>query len=290
MAEGQPQLIYGINDIRGYSRSTGESLFHLRVLGDFNSEFSAEIEKLMGGSQPFPFATAIKTLQSSLKITVREYTPDLTSILLGGTLTEYSADSNGDQIELENVTGTSAYSAVIGIASVGLNDADEMKEGWYLFKATDSTHGLVYAYSSANFARGTNEAYENADGLITAASVTITTDTSTTVSNFGFKFIGGSSVGMTASDTCRFYIQKPHGGAWKVKFGSNATTFDDIGIVIGAQVVDDETTFLHFYKCKVAGMSIPFKEKGFSEYEISVEPSYDATEDAIGEIRHSIGE
>lgn len=291
MAESAIKSLYGINDIRGYSRTTGESLFHLRVLGDVNAEFNAEIEKLMGGSQNFAWDTAIKEFKASLKVTCREYNPDAMTTLLGGSLTEYAPDVDGAVLTPANVKGTSVISATTGVATVTITTAADAKEGWYLLKAASSTTVDIYAYSNADFSRGTDTSFYDDDGKLIAAATTITASTGSAIANYGITLTGGSgTIGMTIGDTARFYVQKPStAGGFKIKFGQAAATFDDIGVVIGGQTQSEEVTFLHFYKCKCAGMSMPFKEKGYAQYDFTIEPSYDTTLDGIGEfIRSSL--
>lgn len=291
MAERNPMTMFGAHDVRFYSRTTGESLAHLRVLGDVNSEFTAEVEKLMGGSSYFPWDTAIKSFGSSLKITAREYDGDIMSLLLGGTLTEYASDSDGDIIDEANVKGTSVYGVATGILTVipiPTTGPANLKEGWYLIKAASASTVNVYAYSNVDFTRGTDDTFEDEDGKITASPITITTSSNTDITDHGIRLTGGGgTIGMTTGDTARFYVQKIHGGAFEVKIGQSAMSFSDVGCVISMMEKDNITAFLHLYKVKVAGMAIGFPEKGFSTYDITVEPSYDSTLDAVGVFRRS---
>jgi hypothetical protein len=290
--ERQPITLFGVNDIRLYNRTTGYSICHLRVLGDVNAEFNAEIEKLTGGSLNYTWASAVKSFNSSLKATVKEFNPELAEVLLGAVSTDYTASATGDVINEANVVGTTSYSGTTGIASVTVTPTTgdaQLKEGWYIFKATAATKGKIYAYSSTDFARGTNEVYDNDDGLVTG-ELTLSNGGTTDVDYLGLRLTGGSGVAMTIGDTCRFYVQKPHGGSWHVKFGQSSSTFDDVGVVIGGQNDNETFMFLHLFKCKVAGMAVPFKEKGYGTYDITIEPAYDVDEDAFGEIRVTTAE
>lgn len=286
MAETAPWTSYGIHDIRLYDRSTGLSLGHWRVLGDVNNEFNAEYEKLMGGSQVFPWDSAVKEFSSSVKATVKEYNADATALLLGGSLTEYPEDAAGDVIGEANVQGTSCLNAttgVVGATVVATTGAADLKEGYFVVKAVSATTVDVYYYNSATFARGTNASFQDDDGKITATPLTIETDTAVAVPNFGLELTGGSgTIALVTNDTFRGFVQQPHGGAYSIKFGEEITEFPDVGVVIASTYEGGDLTELILYKCKVAGTSIPFLEKGYSVFDVNIEPSYDADQDAYG--------
>jgi len=214
--------------------------------------------------------------------------------LLGGVLTEYAADAAGDVIDEANVKGTSVLQASTGIATttvVASTGAAELKEGWFIALCTGAAVVDVYALSSASFSRGTDESLEDNSMKVTASELTITTGSATAVPNFGIQFTGGSgTIGMTTGDSMRFYVQAPTSGSNHVKFGQASTDFSDVGVIISGQMQDESFIQLHLFKCKVAGMAIPFAEKAFGTYDITIEPSYDVDENAYGEIRQIAGE
>jgi hypothetical protein len=286
MAETAPWTSYGIHDLRIFDRSTGLSLGHWRILGDVNNEFNAEYEKLMGGSQVFPWDTAVKEFSSSVKATVKEYSADATALLLGGTLTEYSADTAGAVVDEANVKGTSmldASTGIVGATVVASTGAADLKEGWFVVKAVTTSTVDVYYYNSASFARGTNGSFQDDDGKITATPLTISTGAAVEVPNYGIELTGGSgTIALVAGDTYRGYVQQPHTGAYDIKFGEEITEFPDVGVAITSTYEGGDLTTLILYKCKVAGTAIPFLEKGYSTYDVNIEPSYDADQDAYG--------
>lgn len=286
MAETAPWVSYGIHDVRIFNRDTGLSLGHWRVLGDLNAEFNAEYEKLMGGSQVFPWDSAVKEFSSSVKATVREYNADATALLLGGSLTEYATDTAGAVLNEANVSGTSVIDATTGIVGttvVASTGAADLKEGWYVIKATGAAAVDVYATNSATFSRGTNTSFEDDDGKITSTPLTISTGAAVAIPNYGLEITGGSgTIGMTVGETARFYVQQPHGGAYAIKFGEEITNFPDVGVVIASTYEGGDLTTLILYKCKVAGTALPFLEKGYSTFDVNIEPAYDADQDAYG--------
>lgn len=285
MSETAPYQQYGINDIRIYNRDTGYSIAHYRILGDATPEFTAEMEKLKGGSSLVPWASAVKEFNTSLKMTVREFHPDGTALLLGGTTTDIAAAATGDILYEDNVYGSSIYGVATGVLTITVTSGEdaELKEGWYLVKAASSTTVNVYAMNDASFSEGTDGSYQDDDGLINASPLTITQSTDTDISDWGITLTGGGgTIGMTVGDTARFYVSAPSNGGWHTTFGAKGSTFSDCGVIITSSLDDTRLSILHLYNCKVAGMSIPFMEKGYANYDITVEPSYDAVQDAYG--------
>lgn len=294
MAERAPFFGFGAHDLMIYDKTDGVPLAHLRVIGDVSGDFSADTVKVEGGSQNYPWKTAITGFKGSVKVKVKEYDPDAMAIFMGGTLTDYAAAATGDIIDEANVKGTDLYSAS-GFATVTVTGGDsaDLKSGWYVLKATDATHCMLYAYSSSNLKAGTDETFENELGALWVAAIEIpaTATTGTIIdATTGLTFTrGGSALSVTSGSTMRFFVQAPLAVGWKVKFGENAATFDDVGVMISGELLDGECMFAHFYSCKCLGAPIMFPRKGFAEFDITIEPSYDTALDGVGEIQYVRG-
>jgi hypothetical protein len=292
--ERAPFFGFGAHDVMLYQKSNGMTLAHLRVIGDISGDFTADTVKVEGGSQNYSWATAVTGFKGSLKMKVKEYDPDAMAIFMGGTLTDYSAAATGDVVDEANVQGTDLYSAT-GFATVTVTSGDsaDLKSGWYLLKATDATHCMLYAYSSSTLKSGTDEAFESELGALWDAAVEIPSDPTTgkiTDATTGLEFTrGGEARSVTSGSTMRFFVQAPMTVGWKIKFGENAATFSDVGVMISGELNDGDIMFAHFYSCKCLGAPIMFPRKGFAEFDITVEPSYDSTLDGVGEIQYVRG-
>ena len=289
MPESNPGALYGVHDVRFYDYLTGETLSHLRVLGDVNPEFSAEMERLMGGSQMYPWETRVKEFKSTLKITAREYSGSTMKLLLGGELTEYSADENGDVLDIKNINGNSLVNEAAGISQIVVNPSykDNLKEGWYLLKAVSNNSINIYGFSDVNLGRGTKAKFLDDEGRINEEPITIG-NSDNSINKLGIKIISGSgTTNFVLGDTARFYVQKPHGYAYEVRIGQKSLDFKKVGVVIAGQLNNGEVTYMHFFKCQAAGMNTPFTEKGYAQYEITIEPEYDTLEDAVAVFRRS---
>ncbi len=285
MAESTPRGIFGIHDIRIFDRDTWLSLAYYRVLGNVQVDFSAEFAELKGGSYSFPIAAHPTAFKSSVQIEAREYTSDILYTALGyGTRVETAASATGGFGTITNVKGTSVVKStgILTPAQVITGSAGDLKEGWYVIKATAATKILVYAMSSANFARGTDGSFSNDDGLITSDSLTVTTDKSTVVTNYGFKLMGGAgAINMTANDTAKMFISKPHGGRYTQTIGELPMDFPEVGMVITSEDEGGIVSSLTLYRVKIAGAGFPFTEKGYGSFNVNCTVMYDTDENAI---------
>jgi len=296
MAETQARGMYGIHDVRIYNRTTWASVAYFRILGTVTSSFEAEIVDLKGGSNNFIWDSAIAAFGSTISIVSKEVTSDIVTATLDATTTEYGADSSGDIIDEANQVGTSVSDAAQGIATITVKAgaADELKEGWYRAVATAAATVDIYALSSGNFGRGTNEAYEDDDGKVNPTAVTIPASGSTVdVDNFGLTLTGGSSsaIALTTSDSMIFYVQKPHGiGTFSSVIGNSSLDFQDRGLVISSETNGGIITMMRFPRVKIAGWAAPFEEKGFGEASITATVMHDSAENAIAVYRRSTPE
>jgi hypothetical protein len=289
MAKTESYKVFGAADIVGYDRTTHEILFCVQAIGDVNSDFTAEIEDLVGGANNYPLAKAVKSFKSSCKATIKEYNPALMEILTGGTKTLHTVSTTGDVTDEANVVGTSLYgSAGFSAVAVVTGDEADQKEGWFMALAASTTTIDIYAYNPQGLARGTSVTIQDDYNKITASPLTIpsTTGAELTCADLGIKFTRGAAArSVTQDDAFIFYVQKPATTAYKLKFGAANTTFDNIGVMITSQLYNGYMMIIHFYNALAVGAAFPLKHKGWAEYEINIEPMYDSTEDAVGEIR-----
>jgi len=287
MSERNPYFGFGVNDVTLYQITDGSTLAHLRCIGDVQGDFSAETAKVEGGSQNYPWKVNITGFKGSLKLKVKEYSPEAMAIFMGGTLTNYVAAPTGDIVDEANVKGTTLLSAT-GFASVGVATGHEanLKPGWYMAKAVSSSTFDLYAYTSAHFGRGTSVVSQDNFLKLTSAPLTIPSTPAETVEieNLGLVFTrGATALSVTSGDTFRFFVQSPFTSAFKLKFGQNSSSFSDVGVIVGGERSDNEGLMLHLFRCKCLGGPLNFTRKGFAECDINIEPQYDSTLDGVGE-------
>lgn len=282
MPKTNPNLIFGIHSITPYDRSTRKPISYLRVVGEATLNLTGEFEELKGGSNMYAWDAEPSGITSEFSLTAREYDNDMMTMLLAGVKTEYDSENNGEIVDAENINGDSVYTST-GIASVTITTAADVKEGEYVVIANSATKVDIYAMSDVDFARGTS--LDINDANLIASDITITQSSDVAIPGLGVTLTGGSgTIVMKANDSMRFRIRRPLVKGVKIVVGSAASSFSEFGCIISGQKKSDGSlTFLDIYRCKAAGMPISFKEKGYSEWQLTVKILYDSDKDGIFE-------
>jgi hypothetical protein len=287
--ERSPFFNFGATSMRVVSRTTRLSLAHLRVVGDIGGDFTADTTEVSGGALNFPWAIAITGFKGSLKVNAKEYDPDTQAIMSGGVVTNPTPVANGEVTDQANVTGTTLLSAT-GFLPPTITVADilNVKGGWYLAKAASTTTFNVYSINMAMLSRGLAALPVDKTGLVTPTPLTIPTTAGEAVLivALGLTFTrGATAISVTSGDSFIFYVKPTFVEASKVIYGSATSSFDNVAVFLESERDGGMTTFAILYNCKCLGAPVPFKRKGYAEYDYSIMPQYDATLDAVGEIR-----
>lgn len=282
--------IFGIHSVTVYNRTTGKPKAIYKVLGGAGFEPSPEFEKLMGGSNPYPWATEFKEFGTSANFVAREVDGSTLADFIGGEYTEKVASATGEVTSVANKNGTSVVDATTGIASVTAISGSEtdLKMGQYVLEATGADTVKLYCLTDESFRKqGTKKEMVDDKLGVVIESITVPDAGGTVdVTGFGLTITGGSgTVAFTTGDTAYFYVYPPYDEAWTVEFGQEGVAFQDVGILMRGANGSGQTFEVDLFKCKVAGYPINFNEKGFSESEITVEPQYCTEQGAVGNIR-----
>lgn len=285
MSLSNPYKLFGVHSVTFFDRTDRTPVGYLRVLGDCSLNLSPEFEDLNGGSQLYSWDSEVKSINSEFSLTAREYPIEVMEMLLAGTKTAYTADADGEVINEANVKGTSVIAST-GIASIEVTSGDgaDLKEGEYVIEAVSTTTVDIYALSDANFVRGTDATFED-DTMTIASAKTITQDGDTVLADFGLTITGGAgTIAMTIGDTARFTVRRPSVTGVKLVVGQSGATFSEYGALLTGQVMGDGTLqYVELYRVKAAGMPIAFKEKGYSEWSITLKALYDSTRNGVFE-------
>lgn len=289
MSLTDPRIIYGIHSICPYSRTDGLPYGILKVLGGGSLNLTAESEDLFGGSNKFAWASEAKTISSEFSVTVKSMPDFLFELFLGAEVAKTTASATGTCGTLANKKGTTAMSATIGIASVGLKtgEAANVKSGVYIVKVASATTVDVYALTDIDFSKGTDLEYVDDTLKVTATPLTITAATPVTVPNLGVELTGGSgTIGMTVGDTAVFVLSAPHGGISEITIGKSSTTFPEHGQVVLSQKRATGDLFeIEIYKAVGQGFPIALEETVFAVPELTAKVLYDSTKDKLATIR-----
>lgn len=286
-----PRSIYGLHMVSPYSRTDGTFYGGLNVLKGSNISMSATNVELRGGSQKFPWAVETGDIKCEVDLKVAEYPDFLFTLFLGQAPTDLGVSATGTASALTNFLGTSVLQASTGIASIGITPttgAADLKFGKYVIKATDATHVDVYMSSDVDGARGTAAPYQDDLLKITASPLAVPSGSTVAVPGIGITITGGSgTIGMTAGDTATFEVLPPSVKSMSVTVGSSSAVFPEFGMLVVAQRTGDKRMIeIDLFRCKGAGMPMPFTPNAFNEADIKVGVFYDTVKNGVFRVRY----
>ena len=289
MSLSDPRTIFGIHSVAPYSRATGEFYGLLRVLGGSSVSLSGELIKLNGGSSKYPWAVEDGLITAEMTLKVKEYPDFLFELFLGKAPTAVGVDSAGAISTPANKNGSSIV-ANTGIASISViptTGAANLKFGKYVLKYASATTLNVYSSTNIDFARGTDEDYDN-DLLLTQVSGAITTGGNTDLATLPLRIVGGAgTIAFVAGDTATFEVLPPTNKSMSVAIGANSDTFPEFGCMIYSKKRGDLSMVeLDAHKCKGVGLPLGFEENAFSNAEIKVECFYDSALNRVFSMRN----
>ena len=295
MALSENRIIYGIHNMTPYRRTDRLPYGILKVIGGGTLSFSAETEKLFGGSNKFAWASESKTIDSTFSATVKSLPDFLFELYLGASISTTAASATGSvTTALTNSLGTSVLNATTGVASatVKVGSEADLKDSIYVVKAVSATTVDVYAITDIAFNKGTaiND-FENDALKVTAAPITIVASTAATIPNTGIELTGGSgTIGMTDGDTAYYRVSAAHGGVSVMTLGQSASSFPEHGLVcLSAKRADGSLFEIDLLKAVGSGFPIALEETVFSIPELTIDLLYDSTANAIAKITASAG-
>ena len=278
-----PNMIYGIHSVTPYDRVTRQPICMLRVLGEASLSLNAEFEELKGGSNMYSWDAEPKEIASEFSFACREYPIPMMEKLLAGIKSEYVPSTLGAIDDFENINGT-VISATIGIATIAIVTAADLKEGEYIFVAT--APGTVNLYAMTNVDANSGVTLPLSDSML-VDSYALSTNATVNISPLGLSFTCGSAPLLKVNDSARFRIRKSNISGVKLIIGSSASSFSEFGCIIAGQKKSDGSlVYADIYKCRAAGMPISFKEKAYSEWSINIKVLYDSEKDGVFEYIH----
>jgi len=291
MSLSDPRIIFGIHSVTPYSRTTGLPYGILRVLGGSSLALSGELQKLMGGSSKYPWAVEDGTISAEMSLKVKEYPSFLFELFLGKAPVEVTTpDTDGTVSAVANKNGSTIVNGTTGLASVAAIPSTgpaNLKFGKYVLKATTDDDLNIYCYSNIDFARGTDENYDD-DTLLVGTAAIGDSGATVDVASLGLQFTAGSgSTAFTIGDTATFEVQPPFTKTMAVSIGSNSDVFPEFGaLLLAKQRSNGEMFEVDAHRCKGVGLPIGFEENAYSEAEIKVECFYDSQLDKVFSLRN----
>ena len=288
MARSAPRSIFGVHGVTFYRRDTGVPYGELRVLQGSSISLAAELVDQMGGSSKYSWASEEGAITSEMTINTGELPNFMFELFLGAAPTLNAAETSGNISTLTNKDGTSIQDSSDGVASVYLlsGSAANLKFGKYVVEGAGSATFNLYYASSVDIGRGTDGSHLS-DLLLVASSVAFTSSVAS-VPAFGLAFDQIGTPAFVAGETATFEVRPVNSESSDVTVGSLVgQSFPEFGALVYAQKRGNgEQLEIDCYRCKAAGMPIPFEMGAWASFEVNAKLLYDSTQDGLFKMRH----
>ncbi len=288
MARSEPRAIFGVHGCTPYSRSTGLPYGELQIVKSSSLKLEGELIDLMGGSNKYPWASEEGTISSEMTLSVGEMPNFLYELFLGAAPTEGTAEASGNISTLTDKYGGTIVDVTNGIASVYLlaGSAANLKFGKYVVVGRGTATFDVYLLSGVDAGRGTNTSFLS-DSMMVASAVAFTASVAS-VPALGLAFAQVGTPAFTANDTATFEVRPVNTDYRTVTIGGTSDqNFPEFGALVYSQRRGNQNMLeLDVFRCKGAGMPIPFEMGVWGGYEIKVKCLFDETLGGIFKMRH----
>jgi hypothetical protein len=280
MSRSAPRALFGVHGVTPYNRTTGLPYGELRVLKGSSLSLQGEQQELMGGASKYAWAVEEGAISAELSLNVGQLEDFMFELFLGKAPTALSAEATGNVSTAVNKKGTTIINGTNGISAVAATASD-------VIVATAAGTFDLYLLSSIDTARGNNISFENDAMKLNASPLDISSATVVHAAT-GLTFTKAGTPAFTVGDTATFEVRPVNGGGSTVTIGSSSdTNFPEFGALVYAQKRgNQEMAEIDIFRCKAAGMPLPFEMGAFAGFEVKVKCLYDETLDGVFSFRH----
>lgn len=283
MARKAPRSIFGVHGATPYNRTTGLPYGELRVAKSSSLSLQGELVEQMGGSSKYSWAAEEGAITAELTLNVGELPNFMFELFLGKAPTDGSAETSGNISTAANKNGTSVINGTNGIGSVFLltGSAANLKFGKYVLKALSANTFNVYYLSGIDLGRGGDGSFLT-DDLCVASALSVAS-ANATLPLFGLEFAKAGTPAFVTGDTATFEVRPVNSGYSTVRVGGIVSqSFPEFGCLVYAQRRGNQQMLeLDLFRCKGAGMPIPFEMGQFAGFEVKAKVLYDEALDGI---------
>lgn len=287
MARSNPRAIFGVHAAAPYRRSSGLPYGELRVIKGSSLSLSSELIELFGGSSKYAWAAEEGSITAEMTWNVGELPSFLFELFLGNAPTDGTTEASGNIGTAANTLNATIVDAANGITLVDLvtGSSDNLKLGNYVIKGLTASTFNLYIKNTLDVGRGTDVTILT-DDLCVASAVAFTGSLAS-VPALGLQFTKTGTLAFGVGDTAEFAVRPQNTGYSEVVIGGVANqSFPEFGAVLSAQKRgNDELLDIDVYKCKAAGMPLPFEMGQFQGLELKIKVLYDSTRDGIFKMR-----
>lgn len=289
MARSAPRSIFGVHGVTPYSRTTGLPYGELRVMKGSSISLTGEQVDLMGGSSKYPWASEEGSITAEMTLNVGELPNFMFELFLGNAPTDNSAEASGNISTPVDKNGSTIVDAANGIDSVSLlsGSAANLKFGKYVIEAATASTFDVYFLSGIDLGRGVDGEFQNDTMKITSAPLAFSTG-SVSIASFGLTFNSVGTPAFTVGDTAEFEVRPVNSKSTTVRIGGIVQqSFPEFGALVYSQKRGNEEMIeFDLFRCKGAGMPVPFEMGQFAAFEVKVKCLYDESKDGLFDMRH----
>lgn len=285
--QNAPRITFGVHGCTPYSRTTGLPLGELRVLKGSSVSLAGELVEQTGGSNKYPWAVEEGVITSELTLNVGEMPNFLFELFLGTAPTDLAAQTSGSISTAANKNGSTIIHATNGISSTSLlsGSAANLKFGKYVIEGSTATTFNVYHLSGVDIGRGTDGEFLT-DGMKIAGGLSFTASVAS-IPAYGLQFNQVGTPNFTVGDTATFEVLPVSSGSTSVIIGGVNQSFPEFGALVYSQKRgNQEMLEIDLFRCKAAGMPIPFEMGAFNAHELKAKVLRDDSVPGIFKMRH----
>jgi len=252
-----------------------------------NGTFSLEGDtiELFGGSNRYAWQAEDGDINATLAFSVSEYPNWLFQLFGGKAPTQNAPETSGNIATPENINGVSMFDSVLGVASIAVSTAANLKFTKYTLEATAVDGFKLYAGSDVDFGRGAPTGFFD-DSLLIAEFSSVGSSGVLTLTTLGLEITMGSAIDMVAGDTAIFEVRPVNELNRVVKIGGIADEYPEFGAILYAQKAGSNAVVeIDVFKLKAIGLTLGAERKAFAQQEYSAKATYDSVRDGICSFR-----
>jgi len=173
-----------------------------------NGTFSLEGDtiELFGGSNRYAWQAEDGDINATLAFSVSEYPNWLFQLFGGKAPTQNAPETSGNIATPENINGVSMFDSVLGVASIAVSTAANLKFTKYTLEATAVDGFKLYAGSDVDFGRGAPTGFFD-DSLLIAEFSSVGSSGVLTLTTLGLEITMGSAI-----DMCVCFVTRKSNG------------------------------------------------------------------------------
>lgn len=286
MAIEKVRDFFGIKYLIPYNLTSHKPEVILRAVGEVSFENEIEFVDLLGGHTEAPHDSEPGQPTPALTGTVREYPSEIFSLLETSTITENSAETQGNAASATNNQGTSVFDASNGVSNVTVNPAllTSLIFGEYVFVATATQtldlhiNGLVTS----------SPAFDNITGRV-VTGIDCSSSGTVQVDDVGVVLTVVGTAAFVTDDTMTVEVRPVNTGSSEILVGAGTDPSNFGARIIFPRKTDGVLHYIDVFNIAARGTSWKGISREFSEFDITWKPLARASDGAVYKLVRVLG-